>query len=45
MADNIDKGLPNITPEPIPPKPGELEVDVTEEQVKGPIEVTPEPDG
>ena len=45
MADNIDKGLPNITPEPIAPKPGEMEVDITEEQVKGPIEVTPEPDG
>ena len=28
MADNIDKGLPNITPEPIAPKPGEMEVDI-----------------
>ena len=47
MADNrIDKGLPNMTPDDlVDPKKGITEVDVTEEQVKGPIEVTPEPDG
>ena len=47
MADNrIDKSLPNVTPEVIPPKTEDMEVDVTEvEEKTGPVEVTPEKDG
>ena len=47
MADNrIDKSLPNVTPEVIPPKTEDMEVDVTEvEEKTGPVEVTPEEDG
>ena len=47
MADNrIDKGLPNTRTElKIPPVEDITEVDVTEEQIKQPVEVTPEDDG
>ena len=47
MADNrIDKGLPNTRTElKIPPVEDVTEVDVTEEQIKQPVEVTPEDDG
>ena len=47
MADNrIDKGLPNTRTElKIPPVEDITEVDVTEEQIKHPVEVTPEDDG
>ena len=39
MADNrIDKSLPNVTPEVIPPKTEDMEVDVTEvEETTGPV--------
>ena len=47
MADNrIDKGLPNTRTElKIPPVEDVTEVDVTEERIKQPVEVTPEDDG
>ena len=47
MADNrIDKGLPNTRTElKIPPVEDITEVDVTEERIKQPVEVTPEDDG
>ena len=47
MADNrIDKGLPNTRTElKIPPVEDVTEDDVTEEQIKQPVEVTPEDDG
>ena len=47
MADNrIDKSLPNIlTDQKVPSREALEEVDITEIEEKGPIEVTPEEDG
>ena len=47
MADNrIDKSLPNTLPDPKLPSPEALqEIDVTEIEEKGPVEITDEADG
>ena len=47
MADNrIDKSLPNTLPDPRRPSPEVLEeIDVTEIEEKGPVEITDEDDG
>ena len=47
MAENLtDKSLPNVRTEvAIPPSEAPTDVDVTEEQQRQPVEVTPEDDG